>query len=172
MAPVVQQLASVPDSDIRAMAHYLASFQEPATPAQATYAAQDYIAAAQTSSATLLGSAQRMFTMACAACHHDGDGPKLLGANIPLALNTNLHSDKPDNVIRVILEGVRKPASQAIGFMPSFAGQLEDDQISALVQYMRARFAPDKAAWNNLEQSIARIRQETASQTGLTIPVK
>ncbi len=172
MAPVVQQLASVPDSDIRAMAHYLASFQEPATPAQATYAAQDYIVAAQTSSATLLGSAQRMFTMACAACHHDGDGPKLLGANVPLALNTNLHSDKPDNVIRVILEGVRKPASQAIGFMPSFAGQLEDDQISALVQYMRARFAPDKAAWNNLEQSIARIRQETASQTGLTIPVK
>jgi nicotinate dehydrogenase subunit B len=172
MAPVVQQLASVPDSDIKAMAHYLASFQDAATPAQATHAAQDYVLAAKTSSATLLGPAQRMFTMACAACHHDGDGPKLLGANIPLALNTNLHSDKPDNVIRVILEGVRKPASQAIGFMPSFAGQLEDEQVSALVQYMRARFAPDKAAWNNLEQSIARIRKETASQTGLTTPAK
>ncbi|MEY3628251.1 MAG: hypothetical protein RLY91_17 [Pseudomonadota bacterium] len=172
MAPVVQQLASVPDSDIKAMAHYLASFQDAATPAQATHAAQDYVVAAKTSSATLLGPAQRMFTMACAACHHDGDGPKLLGANIPLALNTNLHSDKPDNVIRVILEGVRKPASQAIGFMPSFAGQLEDEQVSALVQYMRARFAPDKAAWNNLEQSIARIRKETASQTGLTTPAK
>ncbi len=172
MAPVVQQLASVPDSDIKAMAHYLASFQDAATPAQATHAAQDYVVAAKTSSATLLGPAQRMFTMACAACHHDGNGPKLLGANIPLALNTNLHSDKPDNVIRVILEGVRKPASQAIGFMPSFAGQLEDEQVSALVQYMRARFAPDKAAWNNLEQSIARIRKETASQTGLTTPAK
>ncbi len=172
MAPVVQQLASVPDSDIKAMAHYLASFQDAATPAQATHAAQDYVVAAKTSSATLLGPAQRMFTMACAACHHDGDGPKLLGANIPLALNTNLHSDKPDNVIRVILEGVRKPASQAIGFMPSFAGQLEDEQVSALVRYMRARFAPDKAAWNNLEQSIARIRKETASQTALTTPAK
>jgi nicotinate dehydrogenase subunit B len=172
MAPVVQQLASVPDSDIKAMAHYLASFQDAATPAQVTHAAQDYVVAAKTSSATLLGPAQRMFTMACAACHHDGNGPKLLGANIPLALNTNLHSDKPDNVIRVILEGVRKPASQAIGFMPSFAGQLEDEQVSALVQYMRARFAPDKAAWNNLEQSIARIRKETASQTGLTTPAK
>lgn len=172
MAPVVQQLRSVPDSDIKAMARYLASFQEPATHTQATHAAQDYVVAAQTSSATLLGSAQRMFTMACAACHHDGDGPKLLGANVPLALNTNLHSDKPDNVIRVILEGVRKPASQAIGFMPSFAGQLEDEQLRALVQYMRARFAPDKAAWDNLEQSISRIRQETASQTGLTTPAK
>jgi nicotinate dehydrogenase subunit B len=110
--------------------------------------------------------------MACAACHHDGDGPKLLGANVPLALNTNLHSDKPDNVIRVILEGVRKPASQAIGFMPSFAGQLEDEQVSALVQYMRASFAPDKPAWSSLEPSIARIRQETASQTGPAIPAK
>jgi nicotinate dehydrogenase subunit B len=172
MAPVVQQLASVPDSDIKAMAHYLASFQEAATSARATQAAQDYVVAAQTQSATLLGPAQRMFTMACAACHHDGDGPKLLGANIPLALNTNLHSDKPDNVIRVILEGVRKPASQAIGFMPSFAGQLDDDQILSLVQYMRARFAPDKGAWNDLEPSIARIRLEIAKQTSSASPAK
>jgi nicotinate dehydrogenase subunit B len=154
------------------MAHYLASFQEAATSARATQAAQDYVVAAQTQSATLLGPAQRMFTMACAACHHDGDGPKLLGANIPLALNTNLHSDKPDNVIRVILEGVRKPASQAIGFMPSFAGQLDDDQILSLVQYMRARFAPDKGAWNDLEPSIARIRLEIAKQTSGASPAK
>ena len=113
-----------------------------------------------------------MFTMACAACHHDGDGPKLLGANIPLALNTNLHSDKPDNVIRVILEGVRKPASQAIGFMPSFSAQLDDEQLESLVNYMRARFAPDKPVWNNLEQSIARIRQETAHTQGAASPAK
>ncbi len=113
-----------------------------------------------------------MFLTAFAACHHDGYGRERSCANIPLPLNSNIDSDKPDNVIRVILEGVRKPASQAIGFMPSFAGQLEDEQVSALVQYMRARFAPDKAAWNNLEQSIARIRKETASQTGLTTPAK
>ena len=172
MAPVVQQLAVVPDSDIKAMAHYLASFQQAATQEQAAEAAQRYVVAAQTQSATLLGSAQRMFTMACAACHHDGDGPKLLGVNIPLALNTNLHSDKPDNVIRVILEGVRKPASQAIGFMPSFSGQLDDEQLGSLVHYMRARFAPDKPVWNNLEHSIARIRQETANAHGAAIPAK
>ena len=95
-----------------------------------------------------------------------------MGANIPLALNTNLHSDKPDNVIRVILEGVRKPASQAIGFMPSFSAQLDDEQLESLVNYMRARFAPDKPVWNNLEQSIARIRQETARTQGAASPAK
>jgi nicotinate dehydrogenase subunit B len=72
----------------------------------------------------------------------------------------------------VILEGVRKPASQAIGFMPSFAGQLDDDQILSLVQYMRARFAPDKGAWNDLEPSIARIRLEIAKQTSGASPAK
>ena len=95
-----------------------------------------------------------------------------MGANIPLALNTNLHSDKPDNVIRVILEGVRKPASQAIGFMPSFSAQLDDEQLESLVNYMRARFAPDKPVWNNLEQSIARIRQETAHTHGAASPAQ
>ncbi len=172
MAPVVQQLSSVPDSDIKAMAHYLASFQQPATQKQTELAAQQYIVAAQTQSASLLGSAQRMFTMACAACHHDGDGPKLLGVNVPLALNTNLHSDKPDNVIRVILEGVRKPASKAIGFMPSFSGQLDDEQLSSLVQYMRARFAPDKLAWSDLEKSVARIREEVSHPTVVSSPAK
>ena len=83
-----------------------------------------------------------------------------------------MHSDKPDNVIRVILEGVRKPASQAIGFMPSFSAQLDDEQLVSLVSYMRARFAPDKPVWNSLEQSIARIRQETVDTQGAASSAK
>jgi hypothetical protein len=34
--------------------------------------------------------------------------PALLGVNLPLALNSNLHSDRPDNLLRVILEGVQR----------------------------------------------------------------
>jgi hypothetical protein len=40
------------------------------------------------------------------------------------------------------------------------------------VNYMRTRFAPDKPVWNNLEQSISRIRQETASTQGAATPAK
>ena len=95
----------------------------------------------------LLGPAQRMFDSACAACHHDGDGPTLLGVNTPLALNSNLTSARPDNLLRTILDGVREPASRDIGFMPAFREALDDAQIAELAGYMRARFAPQEPAW-------------------------
>ena len=81
-----------------------------------------------------------------------------LGLNLPLALNSNLHSARPDNLIRVILEGIRTPAAQDIGFMPAFRDGLDDRQIARLVAYMRQRFAPDKPAWTDLEASVARLR--------------
>ncbi len=154
MAPVVRQLAQVPDTDIAAMAHYLASFQAPVT----GQTAQAYIAQAASREPLLLGPAQRMFQAACAACHHDGDGPRLIGVNIPLALSTGMHSAQPDNVIRVILEGIRKPASDQIGFMQGFAKQFDDRQLTELVSYMRSRFAPTQPPWQNLEQKIGVIR--------------
>ena len=84
----------------------------------------------------------------------------MLGANVPLALNTNLHSDRPDNVIRVILEGVQEPVSDRVGFMKGFAGQFDDSQLADLIRYMRARFAPGKRAWEDLDARIREIRRE------------
>jgi nicotinate dehydrogenase subunit B len=158
MAEVVRELAVVPDDDIRAMATYLASFNPAASDAQADAQAQRAVATAAAGQGQLLGPAQRMFDGACAACHHDGDGPTLLGVNTPLALNSNLTSDKPDNLLRTILEGVREPASREIGFMPAFRDALDDAQIAELAGYMRARFAPQAAAWEDLPQSVARAR--------------
>lgn len=164
MSTVVQQLSTVPEQDLRAMAHYLASYQtSKLDEVSSSTLAKEVVAQAALGAPTLTGSAQRMFTMACAACHHDGQGPKLLGVNIPLALNTNLHSDKPDNVIRVILEGVRDPASRDIGFMPAFGEYLQTSEIAGLVRYMRARYAPDKPAWSNLESQIETMRQVTVT---------
>ena len=92
------------------------------------------------------------------ACHHDGDGPQLLGQNIPLALNSNLHSARPDNLLRVILDGIREPAAHDIGFMPAFRHSLDDAQIARLAAWMRQRFAPDRPAWGGLEGATARLR--------------
>jgi nicotinate dehydrogenase subunit B len=160
MAPVVRQLAELPDDDIRAMATYLATFSPPA--ADPTLA-QTVVAQAALRQPALLGTGQRLFEGACSACHHDGDGPRLLGANLPLALNSNLHADRPDNLVRVILEGVREPATRDIGFMPSFRHALSDEQIVDLAGYMRSRFAPDKSAWTNLAGSVARVRATPSS---------
>ena len=191
MAPVIRQLAQVPDADLSAMAQYLASFQEQqptqTSPSRATslaaapsetsavspagvsisvvpttsasaLAAQTYVAQAAAREPMLLGPAQRMFQAACASCHHDGDGPRLIGVNIPLALSTGMHSAQPDNVIRVVLEGIRKPASDQLGFMQGFAKQFDDQQLSELLTYMRSRFAPTQPPWQNLEQKIGVIR--------------
>ncbi|MDR6534336.1 molybdopterin cofactor-binding domain-containing protein [Variovorax soli] len=158
MAEVVRELAQVPDADIRAMASYLASFNAQTTEAEAGLQAQRAVAAAAARQGQLLGPAQRLFDGACAACHHDGNGPTLLGANVPLALNSNLTSARPDNLLRTILDGVREPASRDIGFMPAFREALSDAQIADLAGYMRARFAPQEPAWKDLPAEVARVR--------------
>lgn len=155
MAPVVRELATVPEDDVRAIAHYLASFNTPSADAVAT--AQALVAASR--DATDAGPAQRLFTTACGACHHDGDGPATLGPNLPLALNSNLHSARPDNLLRVILDGIREPATPQVGFMPGFRDALDDRQIAELAAYMRSRFAPGKPAWTGVEEAVGRMRR-------------
>jgi len=163
MADVVRQLSEVKDSDIEAMAKYLASLQASESNSVTVHSevrdvSLEYVKAAAANEGVLTGPSQRLFQAACAACHHDGDGPKLLGVNVPLALNSNLHSSEPDNVIRVILEGVRRPASPQIGFMQGFADAFDDRQIADLVRYMRQRFAPDKPQWQDIEKRVSTIR--------------
>ncbi|HEY4066384.1 MAG TPA: molybdopterin cofactor-binding domain-containing protein [Burkholderiaceae bacterium] len=147
MAPVVQQLAQLPDADVRAMAIYLASFNDPSATVMPAMEAPP-----------LDDAAHRLFTTACGACHHDGSGPQLLGQNIPLALNTNLHSARPDNLLRTILDGIREPASTEQGFMPGFKDAFDDAQVALLVAYLRQRFAPEQPAWTDLPAASARVR--------------
>ncbi len=162
MGAVVKELGALPDTDISAMAQYLASFTAPITDTQSQTRAMEVVATAQQNAGALLGSGQRLFGGACSACHHDGDGPKLLGVNPPLALNSNLHSTKPDNLINIVLNGLRDPATQDIGFMPAFKYALSNSQIAELASYMRSRYAPAEPAWTNLPADIARLRK-TAS---------
>jgi len=162
MAEVVRKLQDVPEADVRAMAHYLASFGTGATPQQAGQAAAMAIAQGAQAAPALLGPAQRLFEQACGACHHDGNGPRLLGLNVPLALNGNLHSDRPDNLLRTILEGVQEPATRDVGFMPAFGQAFDDAQLVQLAGYMRARFAPQRPAWADLPEAVARARAQVA----------
>ena len=159
MGAVVKELGALPDADIAAMASYLASFNQPITDINSAQRATEVVAIAQQQGSTLLGPGQRLFSGACGSCHHDGDGPKLLGVNPPLALNSNLYSARPDNLINIILNGVQDPATQDIGYMPAFKYALSDAQIAELASYMRSRYAPGEAAWGNLSAEIARLRK-------------
>jgi nicotinate dehydrogenase subunit B len=159
MAPVVSELAALPDSDIRAMAHYLASLN-PAGPNADPHALAREYEQASLSTPVASSPGARLFDGACAACHHMGSGPQLFGAHPSLALNTNLHSGTPDNLIRVILDGIGSPARPELGTMPAYRDSFNDAQVSELVSYLRQQFAGGKPAWQDVQASVARIRAE------------
>jgi nicotinate dehydrogenase subunit B len=159
MAPVVKELASLPDRDIRAMAVYLASFNENAIDRQAQEALAtrlETLTLARAVSASAAGA--RLYEGACAVCHAVGGAP-LFGSRPSLALNSNLHSAIPDNLIQVILHGITAPVSSDLGYMPAFKDSLTDAQLAELVAYLRRQFAPDKPAWTGVEAAIRQARQ-------------
>lgn len=158
MAAIVKNLSQVPDADIRAMAVYLASLNGNVSAATAAAAAQKVEQASLLTRAAGLTAGARMFEGACGACHQPAAGGHILSVASSLALNTNIHSDRPDNLIRVILEGITEPASSAHGAMPGFRTAMNDDQIATLVGYLRSSFAPGKPAWTNIAQTAGRLR--------------
>jgi nicotinate dehydrogenase subunit B len=162
MAPVIAGLAALPDDDIRAMAVYLGSFN-PAPLAPADLAART--AALQTAATPALASSAgaRLFAGACAACHEPDGVTTIHGDSLALALNTNLHDKTPNNLIRAILDGIPSYATPTIADMPAFRTSLDDKQLTSLVTYLRARFAPNQPPWQNIESSIACIRNNTLS---------
>jgi nicotinate dehydrogenase subunit B len=153
MAPVVRALADVPDADLRAMAVYLASFNPPPGEAGAREAAAvrlEQAAAARLGPAGGVGA--RIFAGACAVCHGPG------GSGGPLALNSSVFAASPDNLIRVVLEGMADPPPGGVAVMPGFGGVLDDGQVAALVGYIREVFAPGERKWADLAGRVAQVR--------------
>jgi nicotinate dehydrogenase subunit B len=156
MAPITRDLAGLPDQDIRAMAVYLSSFNDTAI----DKAAQDALAAkleASTRVTVASSIGARLYAGACAVCHEVGGLP-LFGSRPSLALNSNLHSTAPDNLIQVILHGIAEPVSSDLGYMPAFKHSMSDAQIEELAVFLRKQFAPDKPAWAGVKEAVARIR--------------
>ncbi|WP_244560505.1 c-type cytochrome [Azospirillum oryzae] len=151
MAAVVHELSTVPEADVRAMAVYLASL--------GSEVGGDAVEApAATPAPVSSANGERIFNGACQACHSDGEGPTLFGVSPSMAVNSNVHSDSPDNLARVILHGIQNPATRDLGYMPAFRDSLSDRQIADLMAYLRGRFAPDKAAWTDVANAVTRAR--------------
>jgi nicotinate dehydrogenase subunit B len=86
----------------------------------------------------------------------------VFGINSSLAFNTNLHSPRADNLVRVILEGVATDQAGVHGAMPGFSQHFDDEQMTLLVTYLRGRFAPGQPMWSDIPATVARIRNEPA----------
>jgi nicotinate dehydrogenase subunit B len=158
MAAVVKAMAPLPDDDIRAMASYLADLNPDSVDIQLqrsnALAATD---AARETAARIAPKGARMFEAACTACH------ETQSTMSPLAFNSAIHATRPDNVLQALLHGVDAPAllskeNLEVMSMPSYAGSYTDRQLADLATYLRARFAPDKPAWEALSQAAADAR--------------
>ncbi|OTP71267.1 MULTISPECIES: cytochrome c [Burkholderiaceae] len=156
MAPVVASLSTLPEADVRAMAHYVASLSATAEVAKPVAVAQ-----AKPDAITLqaLDSGRRIFDGACAVCHAATGGVGNFGVRPLLALNTSVSEATPDNLLKVIQNGIDAPATDALGYMPGFRDSFDDRQMADLVTYIRATFAPNEAPWKGLAQVSARVRK-------------
>jgi mono/diheme cytochrome c family protein len=166
MAQVVSNLSSVPESDIRAIATYMAGvFGAPAPDRKRRgdeVLAQVKSPAAQASGANATGAS--IYAAACATCHETARPLPYGGVN--LGLSTAISSPDARNAANIVLSGVRPVEGERSPIMPGFAASMSDGQIAALLNFLRARFS-NQPAWTGLEKTVAdaRITQTVFLQT-------
>ncbi len=160
MGPVVAELAMLPETDVQAIAHYLLSLPGEASTPGARQAAAVNISTRIPD----LAAGKRIFEGACLGCHTAASGgPVLFGVSPQMAANTSVHSDRPNNLVQVILQGIESPPMGDLGYMPAFKGSFSDTQVADLAAYLRAEFAPQQPAWPELSRQVAWLRANPGS---------
>jgi mono/diheme cytochrome c family protein len=169
MREVTENLASVPESDVQAIATYVASkFGEPsgerrdAAQALLERARHDGPGAKPVSAEVQRapggsdqGGGAAIYQAACATCHESGR-PVPYGG-IDLSLSTGPSGPNARNVMNVVLWGLPAAEGERSPIMPGFAGTLNDQQLAALLSYVRSRFS-NKPPWTNVEADIRDAR--------------
>lgn len=154
MAEVVRNLAAVPASDVHAIAVYMADvFGAPSTQRDRE-AVVAQAKSNQEKTADPQGAA--IYVAACAGCH-DSDRPPPYGG-INLALSSALSAPDPRNLVNIVLAGVRPVEGERSPIMPGFAGTMNDQQIAALLNYLRSRFT-GQPPWSGTETVIQEARR-------------
>ena len=139
MAEVVyDSLQNLTDADTRAMAVYLKSLCQGRPPPAATTTAK------QAESSLLLTLGKTIYETHCATCH-SANGRGQPPDYPPLAQNQSIEMSSAVNAIRMVLNGGYPPGTagnpRPYG-MPPFAQTLSDDEVAAVVSYIRT-------AWGN-----------------------
>jgi len=166
MQGVVEGLAQASDEDVNAMAVYLVSLMGGGTPerearandmlALANTPPTDDPTPARTETPGTPQSGASIYGGACASCHAEGRRASS-GTALQLSLAIAVHEADPSSLIRIIREGIIAPEGERSRWMPAFAGALTDEQITALVVYLRT-LAPEAPPWQNVSEQVAKAR--------------
>jgi mono/diheme cytochrome c family protein len=154
MAPVVSALADVPESDVRAIATYVASML--AAHGESERRVEDR----QAQAAQVNPEGAELYAGICATCHETGGRVPFTVAS--LGQHTSIYAPDPRNVIHVILGGIQPPGGTVGAIMPAFADTLNDGQVEQVVAYLRARFS-SAPQWSNIADEVGRVRRREAS---------
>lgn len=166
MAPVAENLATVPEEDVRAIANYIGAMTQQAAPSgnigkapppkTKNLTSADSLKSPPSAAAEGAGeTGGQIYAAACASCHESGR-PLPFGG-IDLALSTAIHGASPRNLINVTLYGLPGTAGEQSPIMPGFAGSLTEQQIEALVIYLRSRFT-QRPVWPDVAEIIREAR--------------
>jgi mono/diheme cytochrome c family protein len=159
MAEVVSNLSEVPESDIRAIATYMASVFGAPT-AERKRRGDEVLAQASSGPAQPANggttSGAQIYAAACATCHATDRAPPFGGIN--LALSTALTSPDARNAANIVLSGIGPTAGERSPIMPGFAESMSDAQIAALLDYLRTRFG-NAPPWTNTADIVRDIRR-------------
>ena len=180
MTPVVHNLSNVPESEVRAIAAYVASLIGPPDPAREQRANAALAIARRASTAGPADAAEpqlrdgpaaspqagaALYAASCAICH--GAVERNPGASsadaLHLALSSSVSLPSASNLIRIVLQGMAPPDGERGAFMPGFAGAYTDAQIAAIANYLRASYT-DRPAWNDVEREVRKVRQQLAKE--------
>jgi mono/diheme cytochrome c family protein len=153
MAEVVyNSLQYMTDADIRAMAVYLKSLAQGSPPEPATTSLPS------PESSLLLTLGKSIYDRDCASCH----GAQGLGKPPhypPLAGNQSIQMSSAVNAIRMVLNGGFPPSTggnpKPYG-MPPFAQSMSDDEVAAVVTYIRTAWGNRGAAVSAREANMLR----------------
>ena len=106
-----------------------------------------------------------IYTTRCSVCHQ-ANGEGVPGVFPPLA-GSEWVTGNPDNVIRIVLQGLQGPIDVAgttyNGAMPGLATQMSDEKIAAVVSHVRSSFGNGASAVSVVD--VARVRSETDGRT-------
>jgi len=136
---VVNSTSKLTDADLRAVAIYLKGQKAGTSGSSRPPVATD----------PRMIAGKAIYKDSCAACHREnGEGidnlfPRLKGSSL-------VQQDDPTTLIRMVLEGSRAAATKARptgAAMPSFAWRFSDDQVAALLTYVRN-------GWGNSASSV------------------
>ncbi|MDP9898313.1 cytochrome c [Variovorax ginsengisoli] len=156
---VYQGMALVDDSDVHAVAHYFASMNGSASRnVDVAQVVAGALARSRFDASQTVERGANVYAAACAACHYNAlSGPQ--AARPELGLKSSLSAADPTNLVNVILHGVSLKEGLPEAMMPAFGTALTNDDIAALVTYLR-KTRTDLPPWQGVAQLVAKQRDD------------